>query len=257
MSTYYLENGQEVYLKETVGNKYIVTKIYSYYDEYLQEEIEIEDKNSIVVEKIFNNPPIEKISSEILQLENNLFNLKAELSKLKDEKYYLENSIKNLSKTKISQDKLIINKSELINATSLALFPQDSIMPLVVENKNNSFRALKLSMEVELRDNEERYWGYKLYDYDQRGYGRFLCPKYGILINPTQEQIDETIIKRLSEFDVNTPNVAFKLQDVPDKYLTEELLEKKQGYFQQQKDSRINTIKKELLRLNSELKSLE
>jgi predicted nuclease with TOPRIM domain len=257
MSTYYLENGQEVYLKETVGNKYIVTKIYSYYDEYLQEEIEIEDKTSIVVEKIFNNPPIEKISSDLKNLEELKSNLTLEVSRLKTEKYHLENDIKNLTKTKISQDKLIINKSELINATSLALFPQDSIMPLVVDNKNNSFRALKLSMEVELRNNEERYWGYKLYDYDQRGYGRFLCPKYGILINPTQEQIDETIIKRLSEFDVNTPNVGFKLQDVPDKYLNKELLEKKQGYIKEQKDSRINTIKKELLRLNNELKSLE
>lgn len=262
MKTYYLQNGQEVYLKEKIGDKFIINKIYTRYDENLDEYFDIEDENSIVVDHLFDSPPKEKISSELVELEKRKDNIELEVSKLKNQKFELENDInqleskiKNLQKTQISQDKFIINKSELINAKSLALFPRDSVMPLLVENKNNSFRRLGLSMEVELNGNEENYWGYKLYDYDQRGiYGQHLCPKYGILINPTQEQIDETIIKRLSECNFKSGN---QLQSVPDKYLTQEFLKIKQDYKQQENNNRINSIKKDLERLNKELSKLE
>lgn len=245
MDMVYLENGQACYLKEKIGDKYIVNRIFEYPVYYGDEERTemFEDSCDVVVDKIFDGPPTQKIADEVKKLLTKKVEIEKENQKLRDENRNLKYENEQITKTQINQQKFIINKTELINATTLALFPKDSIMPKVLNSDKKNFRGLKISMEATITESGERYWGYNLYFEDNWASSDFLCPKYGILINPTEEQIDEVIKKRLIEFKF----ADYKIAHVPDKYLSEEQLKVKKAYL-------LESANKDRIKLEKEIK---
>lgn len=251
MKTIYLPNGQECYLKEQIGEKYVVNKILTFEAE--EGYFDVVDNTDIIVDKVYYTQPIAKISKEIKELEsrkkeklNTIIELEKQVSQLTREKEHIE-------KTQISNNKFILNRSELINAKTLALFPQNSILPIIKENENSRFRGITLNIEIRLCEGKERSWGHRLYFNEGYSGGDFLCPKYGILINPTQEEIDETIRKRLLEFEFSD----YQLKGVDDKYLTPELLSKKNEYIASDKVKEREKLKKQLLETKEKLKKLK
>lgn len=255
MELVYLSNGQACYLKEKIGERFIVNKIFEYEQFYGEhsEMVETVDYTDVVVDSIFHTPPIEKFSSEILELKKTKHDLQKDIILLQKEKSQLTKDVSDITKTKISSDKFIINKTDLINAKTLALFPKDSVMPKIMDSTDVNFRGLKVLMETTVSSNEERYWGYKLY-YDQGfPYSEFLCQKYGILINPTEEEIEETIKKRLLEFEFED----YKLCSVDDKYLTEELLKRKNNYLSEKRLKEKDNLQKKLIDIQQQLNEFE
>lgn len=251
MELVYLSNGQACYLKETIGNKFIVNKIFEYEDEEngLQE---IEDGNDNVVDKIFHSKPIEKIASELKELQSKKQEYLNAISELESKKRTLKYEVEQITKTQISNSKFILNRTELLNAATLALFVKDRIMPITLNNKERSFRGLKLSLSIEISTGTERRWGYKLYDDYAGTSGDYLCEKYGILINPTEEEIDTTIRKRLLEFKFSD----YCLKSVDDKYLTAELLSTKNAFIKNEKIKEKENLEKELLKITEKLSKL-
>lgn len=247
MNIVYLLNGQACYFKEKIGDKFIVNKIYQY--EVDEGVLEIEDKNDIVVDTIFEKPPVEKIDAEIKNLQALQKQISNDVSLLNKKKRNLQSEIENIQKTQISNEKFIINRTELLKANSLALFPKDKPMPILMDKKE-SFYGLKLAIEIKISDGIERQWGYKLF-YDDSGYmgSEYLCEKYGVLINPTQEDIDATIKKRLQEFQFTD----YWLCTVPDKYLTDEIKQKKSKYLVDKKAKEIVDLENQLETLQSKL----
>lgn len=229
MELVYLKNGQACYLKEKIGDKYIVNKIFEYEQYYGDdsETVEFIDEVDIVVDAIFQSPPVAKFSDEVIRLGKQKDKLKDDIKLLTSEKTKLSNEIAKLNTTKITNDKFILNKTDLINAKTLALFAKDSIMPKTFDSKDKNFRGLKVSMSTAICSNEESYWGYKLYFDEGYSSGDDLCPKYGILINPTESEIEETIKKRLIEFEFDD----YKIARVDDKYLTSSQIEIKNAYL--------------------------
>jgi hypothetical protein len=255
MELVYLSNGQACYLKEKLGEKFIVNKVFEH-EQFFGEDsemVEFIDENDIVVDVVFKTPPVPKFSSEVSELIKKKDELQQEVRLLNSERSKLSNEVAKLTTTKITKNKFILNKTELINAKTLALFSKDRIMPKVMESKDKSFAGLKVSMETRINSTDENYWGYKLY-YDE-GYtsGDFLCPKYGILINPTESEIDETIKKRLLEFKFPDRQVA----TIDDKYLTQSQIDTKNVYLSNLKAEEKEKLDKQLVEIQEKLKKFD
>lgn len=255
MKLVYLTNGEACYLKEKIGKKYIVNKIFEYEAFYGDdsEMVEVIDKIDIVVDVIFNEPPTQKISNDVAELIKKKDKLQNDIRLLTAEKTKLNNEVEKLNTTKITKNCFILNKTDLINANTLALFAKDSIMPKVLDSKNKRFRGLKVSMVTTVGSNEEKYWGYNLYFDEGYSSGDFLCPKYGILINPTENEIDETIKKRLLEFKFDD----YKIARVDDKYLTSYQIEIKNTYLANERLKEKEKLDKQLVEIQEKLKKFD
>lgn len=250
MRLVFLSNGQACYLKEKIGSKYIVNKVFEYEDEEYGWQA-IRDANDIVVDAVFSKPPIEKIDAEIKELQLKKKQTLSEISELESKKQTVKNEVDQLTKTQISNSKFVINRSDLINAKTLALFVKDRPLPKLMERSNKSFRGLKVKLEIEISTGLEKSWGYNLY-YDYDGCSDYLCEKYGILINPTQEEIDAVIIKRLSEFKFSD----YWMKSVDDKYLTTEQVKQKNEYLESEKVKEKEKLEKQILEMQEKLSKL-
>lgn len=255
MELVYLTNGQICYLKEKIGEKFIVNRVLEH-EPYYGENFEMKefiDENDIVVDVIFKTPPVPKFSNEVAELIKKKDELQNDIQSLMFEKSKLSDEVAKLNTTKITKDKFILNKTELINANTLALFARDSIMPKVFDRKDKRFAGLKVAMETTITSNEERYWGYKLYFDEGYSSGDFLCPKYGILINPTENEIKETIKKRLLEFKFDD----YKIARIDDEYLTQSQIDIKNTYLANEKLKEREKLDKQLVEIQEKLKRLD
>lgn len=252
METVYLKSGQACHLIEKIGEKFIVAKLYEQTSYDGEETLEI-DGESIVVNEVFSTPPIEMIATEIKDMEAQKEALQVELSELNLSRLYIKNDIAQLTKNQVNSEKFIINKTDLLNAKTIALFHKDRIMPFLLDKNDKSFYGLKMSIEIKIGVNEERSWGYKMYFDCSNNYGDFLCPKYGFIINPTQEQIDDTIKKRVMEFDFST----YYLKETDDKYLTDELRQKKRNYIDDENRKKKNKLIVDIQDMQKKLELLE
>lgn len=255
MELVYLTNGQACYLKEKIGEKFIVNKVFEHEQYYGEdsEMVEFIDENDIVVDVIFKTPPVPKFSSEVAELIKKKDELQNDVRLLTSEKSNLSNEVAKLTTTKITKNKFIINKTELINAKTLALFAKDNIMPKVFDSKDKRFAGLKVSMETTVGSNEERYWGYKLYFDEGYSSGDFLCPKYGILINPTENEIEETIKKRLFEFKFGD----YQISRIDEKYLTSSQIEIKNTYLANERLKEKEKLNKQLVEIQEKLNKFD
>jgi hypothetical protein len=251
MEIVFLSNGQACYLKEKIGNKYVINKIFEYNDEYGYNEVV--DNNDILVDVVYTTQPIEKISNNIKELQAKEVAIRDSICELETKKTFLKVEINNLTKTQISNDKFIINRTELMKAKTLVLFVKNRIKPITLNDSDKSFRGLKLVTEISISTGEERSWGYKLY-YDYNPFsGDYLCEKYGILIDPTEQDIEDTIRKRVLEFKFSD----YTIEQTDDKYLTDELLERKNLLILNKKLSEKIRLEKILVETQESLSKFE
>jgi len=133
------------------------------------------------------------------------------------------------------------------------MFPEHEVEPIrhIASDKKN-FRGIKLSMEVRLTENEERYWGYKLYFDDGYNSGRFLCKKYGVQIDPTPELVEEIYAKRIKEMNFSDSEIS----RVDDKYLSESQIERKVSYLKKEKENALKYAEKQYLEAKAKFDAL-
>lgn len=255
MKTVYLKNGQQANLIEQIGERFVVQRIMTYenYDqEYGTHDVEIEGDEEVVSE-IFDNPPKQKIDSEISELEAKKKLIQEEIKILQNDKSKLNIEVSQISRTQIDSERFIINRSDIMKAKEIALFPKDRVMPIMRSSEDKSMRGLKVSFEISISDGKERAWGYKLYHEYNDHYSQFLCEKYGILVDPTQEEIDETIVKRLTELKFSDRDIAF----TDDKYLNPDQIKTKSSYLANEKQKLIEANKKQIADLKEKIDRLE
>lgn len=255
MKVAYLANGQQVHIKEELSNgKYLIEELYEYQDQD-GEWVYINSGSETVVTEVYLNKPIEKIDSEIKELNQIRENVQKELKVVQEEKRRAELELSEIKKSIVDEHRFIINKSELKNAKTLALFFVGEVMPAVLNNKDTSFWGLKISFYFQLSENGERAWGYRIYDESRGGYSidRPLCEKYGFLVNPTEEEIEAIIIKRLSEMKFSTS----ALDNTPEKYLTKEQIADKKHRKEIENRNYISNYEKQVIDLQNKIKKLK
>lgn len=244
MNVVYLRNGEKCELIEKLSNgKFLVEHyfVYNGYDE--QSDYEQLSGSHVVVSEVFNNPPLAVIDNEVLEKEALLNNLKSAVSEMQAEERKLKHFISQIQKTKIDNEKYIINRTDLLNAKDVAVFHENKVMPTV---KSKQKYGLKLSIEIKMNTGEERVWSSQLY-YEDDNYNSsdYIDQKQGILIDPTDDELDAIILKRVDKLKSNLS----KLVGVPEKYLTPDLIQSLKEQKELEKAKKISGIDVEIKKL--------
>ena len=154
MKTVYLRNGQQANLVEQIGERFVIQRIMTYenYDpEYGTHDVEIEGDQEVVSE-VFENPPKQKIDSEILELETKKKSIESEIQNLKNDRSKLTLEVNSIQRTKVDSERFIINRSDIMKAKEIVLFPKDRVMPIVKKAEDKSMRGLKVIFEIAIAD---------------------------------------------------------------------------------------------------------
>lgn len=251
METAFLENGQIAQIVKEIDGKFLVRPGFVYQDYETEDEYDEFSDNLKLVDKVYAKPPKEKLNEEISQLETILTEKRKEIQELAKTKQIIDSNIEMAKKAETKANKLIFNRSDLINAKSILLFRKSSIMPVVLDNK----RDAKLSFQLKIIDGKIDVWDYQLYG-DYWSSGEYFDEEYGLLVDFPENQVEELTIKRVA----SKPTGYFydyQLKSVDDKYLTPKLKENKYNYINKEKADRLIKVKAEIDKLNTELAKLK
>lgn len=248
--TVYLKDGRKANYESKISESKHLVQVYTTYHDYEEEYEDLGE--TIVVDKVFKEAPIQIVSERIKQLEEQKMNLTKEVQQLNVDKRELTNYITQ----KTSFKKHIINKKEFMNAKSIAFFTSRDLTPTVFDK--DKLRGLKISLHISIFKNEERAWGYKIY-HDYGDYSEYIPdPKTDILFDKTQEEIDLIIkerVKKITDPSKISNNIWIRTDD---KYLTKELIvykkdiiDKEQKRDKADKLAKIEKLKKELVALEA------
>lgn len=261
MSLVYLANGQMSYLKEQIGNKYIVNKIFTMNDDDCNPYdhngdyywgTEIVDPNDTIVDKIFLKPPVAKLDKTIKDLQAQKKQIKQEIEQINADKNRILKEMDSIAKTKIDAENFIIDRSDLLNAKKIVVFRENTIDPLIFNKSDKKRQGFRLQLSIDVVNGEEESWYYIL-AHDDWGASYRICKKYGYLINPTQEEIDETARQRVKELQFRD----WDIERADDKYLTADLRKRKRDLISSRCERDIETLLREIQEKKSSIDRLK
>jgi hypothetical protein len=93
----YLKDGQQCYITEKIGDRYIVNKIYTQEDAD-GNTFEVMGDDDIVVDAVYESPPLEKYHENIEMIQELWEDYIEKIRTLKEEKDGLEKEIEELKK---------------------------------------------------------------------------------------------------------------------------------------------------------------
>ena len=237
MKTVFLKNGQEVLLKKELGEDgYLVETLMIYQDHDGNESIE-PSGNNIVVNEIFTSCPIEKISDEYKKINDKVIEKENELKELNQKLYQEKYELENIKAQKTNLNKLIFNKSEIKNAKRISFFNDRTLLPQTVSDKAKN--SMKFSLSFSIFEGKMSIWTYELNDGDSwNGYSNYIDPEYGLLIDITDEELNEITKKRINSKPLDYFN-EYYLVGVGDELLTPQLVKKKNDFIKNKENKEI------------------
>ncbi|MGV2452473.1 UNVERIFIED_CONTAM: hypothetical protein POZ17_19880 [Ralstonia mannitolilytica] len=250
----YTKSGFQVFVEAEIGNRIFARALTVFTDDEYGHEFE--DYGSLEEykkEELFDIPPVEVLNLEIDEINKQIISKKNELKSIEHEVRIKKLELEQAQKTQISNEKFIINRTELLKANTITMFPSDSIAPITKDKNDKSFYGLKLSMEIKIQDGEANMWGYKLYHDYGDSYSYHLDKRYGVFVDIPEEEAIMICKQRQSEVSFDDSQIM----RTPDKWLTEKNLEKKQLILQKEEESKKEKLKEEIKKKQRELDELK
>lgn len=253
MEIVYLKNGQQANLVKKVDGQFLVAPYYTY-NSYEGEEYSEAGTSLEMVTEVFKSPPLEKLHEEYKSVLERLEIAKKELSESQDLARQSNIKLRQTESQRTDLEKLIINRSDLRKAKTITIFPDKSFMPFSFPN--TGYDGFKLSISLTVYNGEEQAWAYKLYKDRGDNYGHYLDLKAGILCDLTEEEIERVTIERIASKPVDYFSNQ-RIEQIDDKYLTEELKKVKANKIAYEKETSINKLNKEIADAQEKLKLLK
>lgn len=265
----YLEDGQECLLVSKTDDYYIVRPFYldggyNYSEDYTDvsgESVTLGEE--ILVKLIFDKPPVIKYNTEITKLLLDKDTLLMNINKLKNEERDLKRKVEASGKKLVDKNNFIINKTELVEAKTIAIFYRNFITPkLYKRNRDVKDSSLMLNFKVNLSKpkNEGCNYTYQIYDDGDTSSNTQICDMDGYVVDYDPKEIIATIKKRIKLY----PNNIHSLYDLDDELLDDELKLIKQEQIKNKKLSLmkrnvqyIEDYKKDILRCQKEIEEYE
>lgn len=222
MDIVYLKDGSQAKLIAKTDNVYIVDRLMVYEEEgetYTEPSGRVE-----IVDKVYNNEPVEKINEEFKLIASKVEEHEKVLREKRSELSSLEYKIKN---TKTDLSRYIVNREELRLAKRLVVFEKDSIEPKILDGLRS--RKFTVSYEISQYAGEEKCWSYKLYSDDRDGRyssSQYFDAEYGIMVDLTDEQIKEKTLERQIKRGIKGFN-SYSICATSDEWLTPEFIAEK------------------------------
>jgi len=248
----YLENGQEADLIKKIGDEYLVAPYMVYYG--YENEVYSEPTDSLrLVKKVYEKPPIEKVSEEYEKVLDEIKIKKSKLSKVIREFDKLTRTNHELSMKTMDLENLIFNRGEIKNAKRISYFTEKTIKH--TDFVTNSRYNLKLSFDVEIMTGNTRVWAVRLSDSDYSSHSSadHIDNKYGILVDKTDEELEELTIKRGADYTASYFSEK-AIEQCEDKYLTESLIKFKQELLEKSKLYNIKRLETDVRKAEEELR---
>lgn len=234
---FYLKNGEKVRLVEKIGENRFLVESYMYYSGYEGESYEDLSGIQIVVTEIFES--VQPIYAKEIELnKQKLLDINKEISEKRKELNEIKNDLTINSKKRNDLDRLIIDRSQFLTCKEMVVFTKDRIMPT---RREGGTRGLKLTIDINLITGEERRWSYKIYD-DYNSSGDYVEKHSDILFDPTEDEIEETIIARIKSGSFT----ANQISQMDDKYLSEKEIDEKYTSILAKQVAEYNKIEDEI-----------
>lgn len=225
---YYLSNGQACTLIEKrQDGKFLVDPHY-YFDEYNEHEFEtVYTKPSntlIIVDKIFNVPPVEAIVAEFKKIKDEIKIKKGELTIIKNEVSGLTSQKETLKKGLTDINKWVVDISQFKNAKSITCFIKGEPYPSTVHRENNDYSWRKNVVTFEIRTHEYNDWVCAWYGRDNgRDFTKSdVDPEYGFYFDISSEELTKISLERNAKFEVGKISHSDLIR-CPQIYLTPEM----------------------------------
>ncbi|MGI9582615.1 hypothetical protein ACR1PO_15575 [Chryseobacterium sp. RRHN12] len=249
----YTKSGFQVFVEAEIGNRIFARALTIFTDDEYGHEFEgygsLEEYKK---EELFDTQPVEVLNLEIDEINKQIISKRNELKSIEHEVRMKKLELEQAQKTQISNEKFIINRTELLKANTITMFPSDSIVPITKDKNDKSFYGLKLSMEIKIQDGEANMWGYKLY-HDYGDHSWHLDKRYGFFVDIPEEEAIRICKQRQSEVSFSDSQIM----RTPDKWLTEKNLEKKQLILQNEEESKKEKLKEEIEKKQRELDKIK
>lgn len=250
----YTKSGFQVFVEAEIGDRMFARALTVFTDDEYGHEFEgFGSLEEYKREELFDAPPVEVLNTEIGDLNKQIISKKNELKNIDAEirKFNLE--LSRLQKTQIDNEKFIINRTELLKANTITMFPSGSIAPITKDKNDKSFYGLKLSMEIKIQDGEANMWGYKLYHDYGDSFSYHLDKRYGVFVDISEEEAIKTSKQRQEEISFNDSEIM----RTPDQWLNEKNLAKKALLVQKDEEDKKAKLKADIENKRKELNKLE
>jgi hypothetical protein len=241
----YLKHGEEAKLIQEIGNQYLVSVLM-----YNEEGDEWYSDQLILVDEVFNTAPMAKLEKQYAEMKQRMADLNKEMTPLHIERNQLKQEIIQLKSQKTDLSKYIINRSDIINATNCYVFVSGNPMPIHLEKLKEGRMSFIINFLSNTINQIQVYKG-------NSSSGDFIEEKYGILCDPTEEELKGITYTRILDKRSYWMEHPQYLQHTPDEYLTPELIKVKNAYISKVNELAVVNIGKSIKQKELELNELK
>lgn len=245
MQTVYLADGTKANLITKTDKGFVVDPINVYQDYESEEEYEESTGNVKMVDKVYEKPPTEVIEEEYKLIKQKVKDqcvlLSEKMAELNRAKYELS----QVQQQKTDAAKMIINRSELVNAKRLIVWIKGWIAPRIMDVKSSL--KLTISYTISRYEGEEKCWAYGTWsDYDGdkawSKYSEYFDPAYGIKADLTDEEILQITHERQNKNEFG----EWEISRTDEKWLTSRNIEKRNAHIEQANKNELKNAENDL-----------
>lgn len=233
----YLPSGQQAELiNELPNNQYLVDPLMSFQDPQTGEWYDV-PSGVRIVNQVFENPPVEKISEKIRALNLQMKNAQEELKQLSNERHNIATQLRQLKTEVTDISKWRIDLKQFRECKSFAFFVEDRIAPVVIGDAKKLFggRSFKVFWSVDMHNGKVATWVSSVEierDYNDSTTHK-LDEEYPFMFDISDEELISITKDRSDKLDLNKLHYTSKSGGVPEQFMTERV----KRHFEEEKEA--------------------
>lgn len=253
----YLSNGQQAELQyELPDGKFLVDPIFSYQDYNSGEWLNLPSSGFQVVDKIFNSPPIEKISKEVSELLEQKKSLITENSKIKQDTLTAKMHLQQLE-TKVQDiSKWQIDLSKWKNCKTIHFFIEGDILPHSINKPKYSSDWYELRWTIKAGVKDELKFNLTVQTDGYSDRQSKIDEEYGYIFDLTQDEVDSIALERISKMDLSNYDSAWKFKNIPERFMTGKLKELRDIAVKSDNEKSLAAYNKQIEDLKEKIKAI-
>lgn len=259
--TIYLSNGQQAELiNELPDGKFLVDPICSYQDYYTNEWFDMPSNGYQIVDKVFSIPPTERISKELKELQDKVYEERKKLNDTTKEYNDLSFKLKREAKEADDLSKWKIDLSKFKLAKEVSFFLPDGYLPIKLKQpKYASDRDIKVNFNVSVYDGVTSEWGVKIRWSDEDRYwtDAQVDEQYGFMYDISDDELEAITIDRINGMDFTSVTNTHKLNELPERYRTDAWRARYDFLLKEESNKNIANLTKEIEEFQERIKEHE
>lgn len=255
----YLKNGQEAELVGTFDGKYLVNPIatFSTYGGEGEQDWEELTGNLQLVDTVFEQPPVDKVNDDYLQVLRKISDKNRELAAVSEQVISVKRELDAVKRQHSDLSKWMIDLSIFKGAKRIVWFKPESLQPCIIEDEPKreggvyiNFRASAFNGEMKQHCATLDWEGRK-----ESHYNEAIDMAAGIRVDLTDEQIIQWAMERNETLDASKFTSSYAMEKWDRKYFPPKFLQRLQELKVESDRNGKASIEKQIADLQERLKS--